>query len=115
MYKASITALAFVSAQAATLRVGIQDDPDALDPAHGAGTLADIATLSAIADALDVLARYKIGGATLVDLAAPTARRNLECPTSTAPEVQNKTGVVMTHTELLAAPIDLDGDNIGGG
>jgi len=29
----SITALALVSAQAATLRVGLQDDPDALDPA----------------------------------------------------------------------------------
>ncbi len=41
-----------------------------LDPAHQAGTLADIATLTRIATALDVIARYKISGATLLLLAA---------------------------------------------
>lgn len=43
-----------------------------LDPAHQAGTLADVATLHRIADALDVIARYKISASTLLLLAAPT-------------------------------------------
>src|SRR6185437_15158736 len=41
-----------------------------LDPAHQTGSLTDIATLARIADALDIIARYKIGGATLLLLAA---------------------------------------------
>ncbi|HXT80553.1 MAG TPA: neuraminidase-like domain-containing protein [Acetobacteraceae bacterium] len=41
-----------------------------LDPVHQTGSLTDIATLARIADALDIIARYKIGGATLLLLAA---------------------------------------------
>ena len=41
-----------------------------LTPGAQAGTLADVATLTAIADALDVLARYSISGTTLLLLAA---------------------------------------------
>jgi peptidoglycan hydrolase-like protein with peptidoglycan-binding domain len=41
-----------------------------LDPAHRAGTLADIAVLTRIANALDVVARYRISAATLLLLAA---------------------------------------------
>jgi hypothetical protein len=41
-----------------------------LDPTHQTGTLADIAMLTAIASALDVVARYGISGATLRLLAA---------------------------------------------
>ena len=41
-----------------------------LDPAHRAGTLADIAVLTRIANALDVVARYQISSATLLLLAA---------------------------------------------
>jgi hypothetical protein len=47
-----------------------------LDPAHQAGTLADIAMLTAIANALDVVARYTISGATLLLLAAPTPEQD---------------------------------------
>src|SRR5262249_52433992 len=42
-----------------------------LDPAHQVGSLADIAALTRIAKALDIITRYKIGGATLLLLAAP--------------------------------------------
>jgi hypothetical protein len=45
--------------------------PPSLDPAHQAGTLADISMLTAIATALDVVVRYGINGTTLVQMAAP--------------------------------------------
>ena len=47
----SMTALALVSAQAATLRVGIQDDPDALDPALS-GTYTGRFVFAALCDKL---------------------------------------------------------------
>ena len=47
----SVTALALVSAQAATLRVGIQDDPDALDPALS-GTYTGRFVFAALCDKL---------------------------------------------------------------
>src|SRR5882672_8762148 len=47
----SMTALALVSAQAATLRVGIQDDPDALDPATS-GTYTGRFVFAAMCDKL---------------------------------------------------------------
>mgnify|MGYP003694575343 CR=1 FL=1 len=53
----SMTALALVSAQAATLRVGLQDDPDALDPALS-GTYTGRFVFAALCDKLvDYLAR----------------------------------------------------------
>ena len=47
----SMTALALVSAEAATLRVGIQDDPDALDPALS-GTYTGRFVFAALCDKL---------------------------------------------------------------
>ncbi|MBR1267709.1 ABC transporter substrate-binding protein [Bradyrhizobium sp. AUGA SZCCT0222] len=47
----SMTALALVSAEAATLRVGLQDDPDALDPAVS-GTYAGRFVFAALCDKL---------------------------------------------------------------
>ena len=47
----SMTALALVSAEAASLRVGIQDDPDALDPALS-GTYTGRFVFAALCDKL---------------------------------------------------------------
>src|SRR3954453_13062995 len=47
----SMTAMALVSAQASTLRVGIQDDPDALDPALS-GTYTGRFVFAALCDKL---------------------------------------------------------------
>jgi hypothetical protein len=47
-----------------------------LDQQHQPGTLADVATLTVIANALDIVARYRIGGATLLLLAAATPDAN---------------------------------------
>jgi hypothetical protein len=58
--------IADVTTIAATLGAGAPS----LDPAHRAGTLADIAILTRIANALDVVARYRISGATLLLLTA---------------------------------------------
>ena len=56
----SMTALALVSAQAATLRVGLQDDPDALDPALS-GTYTGRFVFAALCDKLvDISPELKI-------------------------------------------------------
>src|SRR5258707_4004105 len=56
----SMTALALVSAQAATLRVGLQDDPDALDPALS-GTYTGRFLFAALCDKLvDISPELKI-------------------------------------------------------
>jgi hypothetical protein len=71
-----------------------------LDPAHLAGTLADIAVLTRVANALDVVARYQINAATLLLLAAappllsqPDGRNRLSRHTQAAvPAGQAKPG-----------------------
>jgi hypothetical protein len=58
------------TADVTTIATALGAGAPSLDPAHQAGTLADIATLSRIANALDVVARFKISGTTLLLLAA---------------------------------------------
>jgi Neuraminidase-like domain len=57
-------------ADVTTIAAALGAGAPSLDPAHRAGTLADIAMLTGIANALDAVARYRISGATLLLLAA---------------------------------------------
>ncbi|RYE62695.1 MAG: ABC transporter substrate-binding protein, partial [Oxalobacteraceae bacterium] len=57
---ATAIAMTFTTAQASTLRVGMQDDPDALDPATS-GTYAGRIVFSAMCDKLvDIDAKLEI-------------------------------------------------------
>jgi hypothetical protein len=69
-------ALMASAADVTTLAAALTVAAPVLNPAQQAGTLADIAALTFIANALDVAVRYGVSGSTLLLLASPTPDAN---------------------------------------
>ena len=63
-------------ANVTTLAAALGITAPSLDPTQQAGTLADVGSLTALANALDVVSRYGIDGTTLLMLAAPAPDAN---------------------------------------